>query len=240
MAIFSEEITAIGSYEFDLTETDQVTDYTYTQHVVLNITGCFNVPDEDRQSEASLNYTIGQAAPLEYTVKSMYPTCNYSHFEVESPSNNELLTFMSVDDSKQAQITVKVHIDSKPSTKLGHDLAGIYNFVIKETDERTGFSSVLNVELVVNRPVNIHEHEGGERKPLIAKIYDFTPEGNLTITFNKPIILPKIFVHNITDSSSESETRELKDKQTFQYLQIDEVLKIQVEPSFYEDDSVEV
>ena len=122
-----------------MTETDRVTEYTYTQHVVLNITGCFNVPDEGRQSEANLNYTIGQAAPLEYTVNSMYPKCNYSHFKVESPSNNDLLTFMSIDDSKQAEITVKVHIDSKPSTKLGQDLAGTYNFVIKETDERSGF-----------------------------------------------------------------------------------------------------
>ena len=78
VTIFSEDITEIGLYEFDLMETDRITRLTYTQHVILNVTGCFNVPDRDRQSETSLSYTLGQATPLKYTVKSLNPYCDYS------------------------------------------------------------------------------------------------------------------------------------------------------------------
>ena len=35
--------------------------------------------------------------------------------------------------------------------------------------------------------------------PLIAEIYDFTSTGNLTIDFNKPIILPPLMVLNETE-----------------------------------------
>lgn len=59
VTIFSEDITEMGLYEFDLMETDRISQLTYTQHVILNVTGCFNVADQDRQSVTSLNYTMG-------------------------------------------------------------------------------------------------------------------------------------------------------------------------------------
>ena len=48
--------------------------------------------------------------------------------------------------------------------------------------------------------------------PLIAEIYDFTPTGNLTIEFNKPIILPPLMVLN--ETKIESNRRRLDEAAT--------------------------
>ena len=49
-----------------------------------------------------------------------------------------------------------------------------------------------NEELHTRSMKDREEEKINEAVPLKAKIYDFTPTGNLTITFNKPIILPPI------------------------------------------------
>ena len=62
------------------------------------------------------------------------------------------------------------------------------------------------------------------QKPLKAQVYDFTPTGNLTIFFNKPIILPPMEIHNVTQ-------RKLGESHL---LKIEDVISIEVDSSFYE------
>ena len=72
--------------------------------------------------------------------------------------------------------------------------------------------------------------------------------GNLTITFNKPIILPPIRVDNMTVAEAAGDvtaanttSRLLLDKETLQFeYDISEVLAIYVESSFYDEDSQEI
>ena len=40
-----------------------------------------------------------------------------------------------------------------------------------------------------------------EVKPLTAKVYDFTPTGNLTLYFSKPFIMPPIKIYEIEDQT---------------------------------------
>ena len=69
-----------------------------------------------------------------------------------------------------------------------------------------------------------------------AKIYDFTPTGNLTITFNKPIILPPIEM--ISDQNRRLE--ENSTENAFQRYQIKDVLQLSVESSYHDQDDPEI
>ena len=46
------------------------------------------------------------------------------------------------------------------------------------------------------RPAKREVVKDREYVPLTAFVYDITPNGNLTIRFNKPIIVPKMVIHN--------------------------------------------
>lgn len=101
-----------------------------------------------------------------------------------------------------------VNMNATESLQQQLDLSGVYTFIIRETDKRTGFTNSEFVELEVNKLVQNYVYERST-KPLIAQIYDFSPSGNLTIIFNKPIVLPNLFVHNLT----ETEPRLLQDEE---------------------------
>ena len=69
-----------------------------------------------------------------------------------------------------------------------------------------------------------------------AKINDFTTTGNLTISFNKPIILPPLEI--IPD-----ETRRLEEHSTaeaFQRYSIKDVLQLSVESSYHDQGEPEI
>lgn len=83
VTIESDKFADLGTYAYSVIETDTLTGFSHTLQVQLNVTGCVNVPKQNRRSEVSLNYTIGQAETLSYLIESLHPSCNYSTFDVE-------------------------------------------------------------------------------------------------------------------------------------------------------------
>jgi len=63
-------------------------------------------------------------------------------------------------------------------------------------------------------------------------IYDISATGNLTIIFNKPIIIPPIKVLNYTNTITPARLLESKND-TF-YYDIKDVIDLTVESSFYD------
>ena len=115
----------------------------------------------------------------------------------------------------QIQLTVK-----EPTIEIG-------TAAISETDKLSEeyFEAIL---LSQNRKV-----DNPNAVPLKAKVYDFTPTGNLTITFNKPIIIPPVEVE------SEEETRRLT-ATAFQKYSIQDVMQLSVESSYHDQDDQEI
>ena len=78
---------------------------------------------------------------------------------------------------------------------------------------------------------------------LDAFIKTISPNGLLTIKFNKPIIKPNIRIQNKIDGLEHNEQNTMRDKQMQDMdvdnnqLEIDEVFDIQVESDFYESES---
>ena len=62
---------------------------------------------------------------------------------------------------------------------------------------------------------------------LKALVTSISPTGNLTITFNKPIVVPPIRVYPVSP----------KRRQMQRMFEIEEVLAIYIESDFYESDS---
>ena len=75
---------------------------------------------------------------------------------------------------------------------------------------------------------------------LIASIERFTWSGNLTIAFNKPIIVPPIQVYNATSEKETEKNRSLQiyeqDLNSDDKLSIKDVLTIEVDSAFLESD----
>ena len=81
---------------------------------------------------------------------------------------------------------------------------------------------------------------------LIAYAKTLSATGNLTISFNKPIIIPPILVDTVTVTNTtrlltdvESEADEDDDSQEY-YYHIKDVIELSVESSFYEEGSNDI
>lgn len=81
--------------------------------------------------------------------------------------------------------------------------------------------------------------------PLQAAIYRISPTGNLTVVFNKPIIIPNIRIHDSKNESLLRRTRDLaynqdgEQKEIYAY-EIGEVVDIWVESDFFEQADQEI
>lgn len=73
--------------------------------------------------------------------------------------------------------------------------------------------------------------------PLEASVLSLSPTGNLTIGFNKPIILPPIRVDNATQPQSINETRLLQADVVSPQYEIQDIIDLSVESSFHEQES---
>ena len=78
-------------------------------------------------------------------------------------------------------------------------------------------------------------------EPLTAQIYDITKAGNLTIVFNKPIILPPIELFEESKRQLQEVVLGRSDSpQRNRNYSLSQVLTIYLESSFYDDDSKEI
>ena len=74
--------------------------------------------------------------------------------------------------------------------------------------------------------------------PLTAKIYEISQTGNLTIQFNKPIILPKI---RTTSEKIDTPNRLLLSEQVDEFFyDIDDIVELKVESDFYSEEEQEI
>ena len=64
--------------------------------------------------------------------------------------------------------------------------------------------------------------------------------GNLTITFNKPIIIPKMVIHNENRTISYGGLRTLENLEPMNYWNIEEVIELWVESDFYTNEREEI
>ena len=79
-------------------------------------------------------------------------------------------------------------------------------------------------------------------EPLQAYVYEVSPTGNLTITFNKPIIVPKIVIYENRTIGfgermliSDEEELDIKD-----YWNIEDVIELWVESDYYSEEEEEI
>ena len=75
--------------------------------------------------------------------------------------------------------------------------------------------------------------------PLKASVQSLSPTGNLTIAFNKPLILPPIRVDDYSQvtNSSATEARLLQEEVSSYKYDIKDVVDLKIESSFHTEDS---
>ena len=79
-----------------------------------------------------------------------------------------------------------------------------------------------------------------ELVPLIAYVYDISATGNLTIVFNKPILIPFITMTsgpNARRLEDEDATIEINSPY---YYKIEDLIELKIESDFYTDESEEI
>ena len=79
-------------------------------------------------------------------------------------------------------------------------------------------------------------------EPLRAFVYDISPTGNVTITFNKPIIVPKIVIYDnrtigFGDRMLKTDSDGVNERN---YWLIEDVIELWVESDYYLDEEDEI
>ena len=114
---------------------------------------------------------------------------------MKSPSGSLILPlFISFDDSIKAEASISIF--STNTTDVG-----TYRMNVREVDFESGLIRVTEITLEVYMAFDPDEklRINLNAEPLIARVLSFTRTGNLTIAFNKPIIIPNIEVYNETE-----------------------------------------